>query len=262
MTHFDHAIAVTHSAEQPGAATARIDAAFQALRGALGGYLAAIAVEALAPLLGDRSVRTVSTTFLRPTNEGEVQVEVRTLHAGRSIGRHEVSLVQDGRQVAAVRITAVSPVSGVEWDHGVPPDVAPLAENVPFDPPEGVIHFRQATAVLDPASLPFTHQDVVRLGGHVRPLEPRPIDAAWLVMVLDWFPPSPFVKVDPPTGGVSIDYAVHIHHTIARPLADDEWLSADFRAEVSADGLALEHGRIADSTGRLLAESFHTRWTA
>jgi hypothetical protein len=31
---------------------------------------------------------------------------------------------------------------------------------------------------------------------------------------------------------------------------------------ISADGIALEKGMIVDPSGRILAESFHTRWTA
>ncbi len=79
-------------------------------------------------------------------------------------------------------------------------------------------------------------------------------------MILDWFPPSPFTRVDPPTGGVSIDYTVHLHRTLP-PLRAGEWLGGRFRADVSEGGIALEHGTILDPDGRILAESFHTRWT-
>ena len=68
-------------------------------------------------------------------------------------------------------------------------------------------------------------------------------------MILDWFPPSPFTRVDPPTGGVSIDYTVHLHRTLP-PLRDGEWLGGHFRADVSEGGIALEHGTILDPDGR------------
>lgn len=258
MTGFDRAISVMHAHD---IAVAELDPAYMALRGILGGYLAAVTVRAVEPHLDGRQVRTVATTFLRPGRAGRAELVVRTLRAGRSVATFDVTLRQDDKPVVSTRITAVGETSGPEWDHGTRPAVAPLIECVPFTPPEGVIHFRQATTVLDPASLPFTHQDHVVLGGYMRPLETRPIDAPWLTAALDWFPPSPFVRLDPPTGGVSVDYVVHVHATLAAPLADHAWLSADFRTEVSSDGLALEHGRIADPQGRLLAESFHTRWT-
>jgi acyl-CoA thioesterase len=86
------------------------------------------------------------------------------------------------------------------------------------------------------------------------------LDAAWLVMLLDWFPPAAFTRVDPPTGGVSVDFTVHLHRPL-RPLRADEWLGAEFETKVSTGGLALEQGRVFDPDGRLLAESFHTRYT-
>jgi acyl-CoA thioesterase len=95
----------------------------------------------------------------------------------------------------------------------------------------------------------------------MRPIEPRPIDAAWLGMALDWFPPASFTRVDPPVGGISISYTIHVHRTLAG-LGDDEWLGGIFHADVSAGGIALEKGLITDPSGRVLAESFHTRWTA
>jgi acyl-CoA thioesterase len=60
---------------------------------------------------------------------------------------------------------------------------------------------------------------------------------------------------------MSIDLTTHLH----RPgflLRGDEWLTASFEITNSAGGLAVEHGRIGDPAGRLVAESFQTRWTA
>jgi len=94
----------------------------------------------------------------------------------------------------------------------------------------------------------------------LRPNETRPIDTAWLAMATDWFPPPAFVRIEPPTGGISIDLVTHIHRTL--PALGDEWLTGAFEIETSASGLAVEHGRIATRDGVLLAESFHTRWTA
>jgi acyl-CoA thioesterase len=143
----------------------------------------------------------------------------------------------------------------------VAPDLPPLADCVPLEPPPGIRHFDQADARIDPAHVPFSGGAHARLAGHVRPLEPRPIDAAWLTMILDWFPPSPFSRhLDPAVGGVSVDFNAHLHRTLPF-LGPEQWLVGDFAAEVSADGLALEHGKIFGPDGRLLAESFHTRWT-
>jgi acyl-CoA thioesterase len=60
---------------------------------------------------------------------------------------------------------------------------------------------------------------------------------------------------------VSVDYTVHIHRTPVDVVSDDDWLAVSLRSDISAGGLALEHGAIAAPDGTLLAESFHTRWT-
>ena len=79
-------------------------------------------------------------------------------------------------------------------------------------------------------------------------------------MIGDWFPPSPFRRLLPPTGGVSIDYTVHVHRTL--PPSPDLWLEGVFDAGTSVDGIALERGTLATPDGRPVAETFHTRWTA
>ena len=168
---------------------------------------------------------------------------------------------QNGRTTATARLTFLAPTAGVSWDTPAPPTLARLDRCVPIEPPEAALHFAHATGVLDPDYEPFSHGPLARVAGYVRPLEARPIDAPWLAMILDWFPPSPFTSQDPPTGGTSIDFTVHVHRTLPA-LGDHEWLSGEFETDVSTDGLALEHGMVRGPAGEVLAESFHSRWTS
>ena len=222
--------------------------------------MAAVSTRAVEVVAEGRSVRTLTTSFLRPGRVGPAEVAVETVRSGRSLSTFGVTLSQEGRTLVTSRITAVVPVDGESWETPSSVILPARADCVPLVPPEGVRHFEQATAVLDPAFTPFSHGPVARVGGYVRPVETRPIDTAWLVMILDWFPPSPFTRNDPPTGGVSIDFTVHVHRTMD-VLPTDDWLTGSFHADQSTDGLALEHGTIRDPQGRVLAESFHTRWT-
>ena len=121
-----------------------------------------------------------------------------------------------------------------------------------------VVHFERVDGVLDPTCLPFSGGDRARIQGYLRPLEPRAVDAAWLAMATDWFPPPAFARVEPPTGGVSIDLTTHVHQPRV-VLSDGDWLTGAFEIETSAAGLAVEHGRIARRDGTLIAESFQTR---
>jgi acyl-CoA thioesterase len=241
--------------------------------------MAAIAVRFAEAHLAGRHVRTVFTSFLRPGVVGPASLSLTTLRASRGLTTHEVALSQDERVVTRTRITATTAApdlghareGGTDWDDAVAPELAALEQCVALAPPPGVKHFDQAIAVLDPSDVPFAKGPLARVRGYVRPLEDGPIDAAWLTMMLDWFPPSPFSRYEAPVGGVSVDFAAHVHSTLPR-LPDGLWLVVDFQADVSKGDLALERGRIfappawwgatsSRRAGHLLAESFHTRWT-
>lgn len=152
------------------------------------------------------------------------------------------------------------PRTGVEWASPSQIDLPPVGDCVRFEPTKPVSHFDRVDALLD-SRLTFGTGHDARVRGYVRPLEARPIDAAWLAMAMDWFPPPAFVRIDPPTGGVSVDLTVHLH----RPgitLGADEWLLGEFSIIDSTGGLAVEHGSITDQAGLMIAESFHTRLSA
>jgi hypothetical protein len=169
-------------------------------------------------------------------------------------------LVQDDQILIASRLTLMTARSGVEWTERRPPDLPQPADCVPFSPPAGVVSFGRFELRFDPYRMPFTGGRA-HLGGYVRPLESRPVDAAWLVMAADGFPPPAFARAEPPTGGMSIDLTVHIHRS-GFTLQDDDWLAGTFEIHDSTGGLAVEHGRITQMDGTAVAESFHTRLTA
>jgi acyl-CoA thioesterase len=107
--------------------------------------------------------------------------------------------------------------------------------------------------------MPFTGRRAC-LAGYVRPLEGRPVDAAWLMMAADCFPPPAFAQTEAPIGGMSIDMTVHVHRSGFR-LQDDAWPVGSFVIDDSAGGLAVEHGPLTRMDGAVVAESFQTRLT-
>ncbi len=260
LTTFDRTTAVDVDPDVAGRFVVQLAEEWSSLRGVHGGYMAALIVRAVEAGLDERFVRTVTVSFLRPGKVGPATIVVTPIRSGRTIEVVSVSLTQEHGEVATARVTSTTAVAGTEWGGTVELGLPPIDECVANNPPPGIRHFEHAVVRMDPSSMPFSKQELARLGGYVRPIEPRPIDAAWLTMLLDWFPPSPFTRVDPPTGGVSVDFTVHLHRTF-RTLADDEWLAGRFEVEHSIGGLALEHGRIVAPDGCALGESFHTRYT-
>ncbi|HSJ91220.1 MAG TPA: thioesterase family protein [Ilumatobacter sp.] len=257
-TEFDRFLHL-NPVEHPGTFALDLPDAWTALVGIHGGYLTSLAVRAAEIVIPERRVRTLTTSFLRSARPGPAELRLTEPRRSRSISTASVELVQDGRPVTTTRLTLVTDQDGIEWRTAEPIALPPLDDCVPIVPRIPSAHFDRAQALLDPSSLPFTDGPRAMVRGYLRPLEPRPVDAAWLAMASDWFPPPAFVRLEPPVGGISVDLTTHVHHTLPS-LSDDEWLTASFEITTSAGGMATEHGRIATVDGHLLAESFQTRW--
>jgi acyl-CoA thioesterase len=257
---FDRTTTLTPIAGQPGSFSVDLDAGWSSLVGVHGGYMCALAVRAAEAVVEDRTVRTLTTSFLRPGAVGQAELSVIEVRRGRSMSTVNVELEQDGRRLLSSRLTALVSRAGVEWSMPSKPDLPPVERCVPMDAGR-VSHFDRVDGLLDPDHLPFSGGDRAMVQGYVRPLEGRRVDSAWLAMATDWFPPPAFVRLEPPTGGVSIDLTTHIHEPDVR-LGDDDWLCARFEIRTSTNGLAVEHGLITTDDGTSVAESFQTRLAA
>ena len=260
VADFDRTTSVLPRAGRPGEFDVSFDAGWSSLVGIHGGYVCAIAVRGAEALGDGRAVRTVTTSFLRTAQVGPARMSVREVRKGRSLTTMTADIVQDGRLVTSSRLTLLSPRSGVEWATHPPLDLPPVDKCLRVNP-ENVSHFDRADGLIDPAALPFSGGERAVVRGYLRPLESRVVDSAWLAMATDWFPPPAFVRLPPPTGGVSIDLTTHIHQPRV-VLGEAAWLTGVFEVETSSGGLAVEHGRLATSDGTLVAESFQTRLTA
>lgn len=256
---FDRTTAVVPIPGRPGEFAAELDAGWSSLVGVHGGYMCAIAVRGAEALADGRSMRTMTTSFLRPGQVGPATLSVRAVREGRSISTMVADLVQDGQLLTTSRLTLLTGRSGVEWRTPAPLDLPPPEDCVRID--AKVSHFDRVDGLIDPRSVPFSGGDRALIRGYLRPLGSKLVDSAWLAMATDWFPPPAFVRLAPPTGGVSIDLTTHIHQPIVE-LGADDWLTGEFDIATSTGGLAVEHGRLAQLDGTLVAESFQTRLTA
>lgn len=260
-TDFGRSTALEPVPGEPGVFAVDLAAEWSSLIGIHGGYMAAIAVRGAEAVVHDRVTRTTTTNFLRSGKPGPARLEVREFRRSRSLSTVVADLVQGPNVLLSTRVTLTTDRTGIEWTAPDPIDLPSPTECVPVDPPPGNHHLARVEALLDPATIPFTDGDRALIRGYVRPFGTRTVDPAWLTMAADWFPPPAFIRIDPPTGGISIDLAVHLHQPHVE-LAEDEWLVGSFGIDVSTGGLAVEHGRIARQDGSPVSESFHTRWTA
>lgn len=258
-TDFDRTTWLAPVPGSPGEFSVELDPGWSSPVGVHGGSLYAIAARGEETSAPDRSVRTLSTSFLPTAQVGPATLVVREVRAGRSITMMATELSQAGRLLTTSRLTLLTDRPGVEWSAPVPLDLPAPEECVEVDAGR-LAHFQQAQGGHDPRSLPFSGGAEAVVRRHVPRVEGRHVDAAWLAMVTDWFPPPAFARVAPPTGGVSIDLATHVHQT--HLVLEDQWLTASFSIETGSGGLAVEHGVLAELDGTLVAESFQTRLTA
>lgn len=257
-TDFDRTTEPVPVVDRPGEFAVDLDAGWSSLVGVHGGYMCSLAVRAAQALAPDREVRTVSTSFLRTGRVGPAELTLRAVRRGRTITTMLAELSQDQQLVAVSRLTLMAPRSGAEWGERWPVELPAPADCESFAPPEHIASFGRFALRFDPLRMPFTG-DRAHIVGYVRPLEGRPVDAAWLVMAADCFPPPAFARVEPPIGGMSIDLTVHVHRS-GFDLGDG-WLAGSFEIDDSTGGLAVERGRLTRMDGTVVAESFQTRLT-
>ncbi|MDP9464019.1 MAG: thioesterase family protein [Actinomycetota bacterium] len=83
-TLFDTTTSVVPDPDEPGRFSVYLDPAWSSLVGVHGGYLAALAIKAAQVVVGDRPIRTVTTSFLRPAHAGRAERWNLCARVGRS----------------------------------------------------------------------------------------------------------------------------------------------------------------------------------
>lgn len=221
-----------------------------------GGYVAAILLRAVTTELADpeRVPRSVTVHFLRPPEDGPVEVEVAVERTGRTMSAVSVRLLQGGRLLALALVSAGLAREAYEFDDAPMPDVSPpedceVLARPPFPIPIRVqIESRHAIG-----PQPFQPSGEAVTGGWLRMVDPEPTDVHALVQVADAWVPAVFGTVTERLGVPTVDLTVHLRRT---PTPDDDgWLLVRFRTRVAAEGYLEEDGEIWGRSGRLLVQS-------
>jgi acyl-CoA thioesterase len=244
-----------------------MDRSWWIIAGPNGGYVAAVVLRAVVAEVADPTRRTRSITlhYLRPPAEGPVEVHVVVERSGRSVTNVSARLVQDGRLlVVALVVLASDREAPIAFDEGpgLPPgpDGGPLPgpEQVPVqevDPDRDVpmrAHYDLRWVLGELPFRPSAGERRARCGGWLRLREATALDEIALVAFSDaWMPPV-FCRVDEPLAVPTVDLTVHLRNRPVEPLG---WCFVEFHSPLAVDGYLVEHGRILDERGRLLAES-------
>ncbi len=245
-----------------------MDPSWWIIAGPNGGYVAAVVLRAIVAEVGDavRRPRSITLQYLRPPAEGPVEVEVTIERSGRSVSNVTARMTQDGRLlVLAIAVLAADRDDSVSFDEGpglpTMPDGSPvpLPEDIParpYDPDLDVPMRRHYELRWVLGNAPFSAGDDpdarASTGGWLRLAELDPVDELVLAALTDaWMPPI-FSRVSIPMAVPTIDLTIHFR---GRPTDPHDFCFVHFESPLAADGYLVEHGRVLDRHGRLLAES-------
>jgi len=231
-----------------------------------GGYLAAVALRAAGLEAKIKRPASIACHFLGVARFEEAEIEVRTVHSGRSSESLHVTMTQHGRPILQAIVRTAGEVPGVEHDFAIPPEVPPpdalksFLEHVP-EPPGPQVPFWDnvdsriihTERVLD-WDEPFPANLLEWYRFQPTPTFDDPFaDASRYVILLDTFAwPT---AANPHRGGsneyqaVNIDVVAWFH----RPAPESEWLLCDYESPVAHGGLVGAHGRVWSEDRRLNA---------
>lgn len=248
---FDHDIAV--EADSRNRYRARISDRWNIHTVPNGGYLMAVAANALGQHLPHPEPFTITGHFFKPIKPGPVEIDVEILKTGKTLSYAEARMSQDGTE--RLRVTAaygnLDQRDGIDHGGDEPPRIPDMEECVPARIP--LRFFENVEAAFSPETADWlggaTSEDCTLLGWN-RFADGRDPDVLSLILFADGFPPPIFRKTGPVAWVPTVELTVQIRN---RPAPGP--LRCQFRTRHVTGGFADEDGEIWDSQGRLVALS-------
>ena len=254
---FDEATAVRPAGE--GLWRADCSEGWAVPRGANGGYLAAIIVRAVEAEVADpaRPFRSLTLHYLRPPDNGPLEVAVTIERQGRTLTSVTARAVQGGRPcVLAIGALAGDFGSPLEFA-GEMPEVPPASAIEPWPVVDEMPPVAQRVE-MRPAvgGTPFAGGQEAYTGGWIRLREPHRYDAALLAFLCDvWLPPTLLSVVDP-VGVPTIDLTIHFRNPqVALETLPDEPVLGIFESGFAAGSFVEEDAQLWSPGGVLLAQA-------
>lgn len=256
MTYFQSSTKVTDLGD--GRFEANLDRGWWVFRGPHGGYLSAIILRAITETVDadDRAVRSFTTHFVAPPQEGPVEIVTNVERAGRSITFVSARVVQDGRTMATSQAAFSRSWSGMEYDYAPRPDIAPPEDLAPMPSdsdllPAFVRNFDMRWGI---GPFPYSGEEDTTIGGWLRLNEPQPADAPAVACMLDAWAPAILPRAQEPVVAPTIDITMHFRSPLPVDAADEDFFLFRMTSRVSRDGLFEEDGDLWASSGTLIAQ--------
>ena len=258
---FDRETGVTRLDD--GRFQAQLDTSWWVHRGPNGGYLAALALRALAETVADpdRAPRSHTVHYTSPPGEGALEIETVVERSGRSLTTCSGRLTQGGKLVGLALGAFSRARPGTELNDLVMPAATPPDELeddvVPEMAPQIASRWQHRWAIGPPPFSPSrARSEEARGGGWLRLPEGHVVDAVVAAAITDAAVPAIFTRLDEPILVPTVDLTIHFRTALPLENArDDDWVLAVFRTGAVADGFLEEDGELWSADGRLLAQS-------
>ncbi len=239
-----------------------LDRAWWVHRGPNGGYLAAIVLRALTETVGDadRSPRSLTVHYVAPPAEGALEIATTIERAGRSLTSCSARLMQDSKLIGLALAAFSRARPGPEFADLQPPDAPPADESplvaAPTDDPFiPDIAFRWENRLVRGGFPPEPTGEAV-IARWIRLPEGRVVDGLVAAALTDAVIPAVFGRVEEQMIVPTVDLTIHFRSSLPLPTArPDDYVLAEFRTNVVAEGFLEEDGEIWSPDGVLLAQS-------
>jgi acyl-CoA thioesterase len=237
-----------------------VDPAWRVVKGAHGGYIAAIILKALTASVHDpeRPIRSFTTHYLAAPTEGPLEIDVRVERTGRAMTSTSARVTQEGQTVALSLAAFSATRDGFAFDDTKMPEVG--GPETGFQVPtkgEGIPaflgNFDMRWLLGGP---PLSGSDEAEVGGWFRLDPPAVADAPVVACLLDAWAPAIFPRATERVVCPTVDLTMHFRSPLPHPGATpDDFYLGRFWSRLSRDGFFEEDGELWAADGTLLAQS-------
>lgn len=231
-------------------------------RALFGGLIAGIAYQCGAlGVSNSQPLRAMTTSFVAPMTEGELQLERHVLRKGKNVTQVRVDLLQNSEVALSALLTfGASRESKVSVTDTPTLDI-PTFEGVPDLPktpftPEFTQFYNYALTV---GGMPFSGNTSREFGGWVRyAQESNPIDIGLFLGLVDAWPPAVITHLQAPAPASSLTWTIEFPEPLDTNLKTDDWWQYVATIDYAAEGYGHTHAHICDKHGNLVAISRQT----
>ncbi len=255
---FDEHVAVHRTAD--GRYACEISPAYMIINGPNGGYLAAILARAGDVHLddADRTLRSLTTHYLRPPKNAPATLEVTTEQEGRNVSYLRIKMIQDGKNMLLGTGVWAKQREGPEYRAWFAPRVPGPEDSVPIqelrESPKLAIH--DTWDIRNASGVAFGSGATPDVCWWIRPAVHRPLDSAMLVAMADALPPPIFMTKVGPIAVPTLDLTVHVRNDLSRiAWKEGDWVLTRFRTRMAEGGFLEEDGELFALDGTPLAHS-------